>query len=114
MGVIHFVPVGDTKLALHDFGGSGPALLILHCNGFPARAYLPLVRQCHGTHRLPALLMRTLLPFTIPRRASVTLRVQDAGDITRKGSPDVLRRNLNVGSAACCLLPLLRARLPGP
>ena len=45
MGVMHFVPVGDTKLALHDLGGSGRPLLILHCNGFPARTYLPLVRH---------------------------------------------------------------------
>ncbi len=56
MGVIHFVPVGDAKLALHDFGGSGPALLILHCNGIPARAYLPLVRhtQLLSAHWLAA------------------------------------------------------------
>ena len=66
MGVIHFVPVGDAKLALHDFGGTGPALLILHCNGFPARAYIPLVSplpqmaQLMLTHWLAARPMRIM------------------------------------------------------
>lgn len=37
------VPCGDVELALHDFGGSGPVLLLAHANGFPAMCYEPLV-----------------------------------------------------------------------
>ena len=81
MGVIHFVPVGDTKLALHDFGGSGPALLILHCNGISARAYLPLVRHCY--RYVAACLLRNLLRSSSALRARLTLRGQDAGAFTR-------------------------------
>jgi hypothetical protein len=55
MSTMHFVPVGDTKLALHDFGGDGPPLLILHCNGFPARTYLPLVRRSRVAQKSSAL-----------------------------------------------------------
>jgi hypothetical protein len=33
MGMIHYIKAaGGAKLALHDLGGSGPPLLILHCN----------------------------------------------------------------------------------
>lgn len=39
MGIIRYIrAAGDTKLALHDLGGSGPPLLILHCN---RRIWLP-------------------------------------------------------------------------
>lgn len=37
------VPCGDVELALHDFGGCGPILLLAHANGFPAMCYEPLV-----------------------------------------------------------------------
>ena len=33
MGMIYYIKAaGGAKLALHDLGGSGPPLLILHCN----------------------------------------------------------------------------------
>ena len=38
-----FVTASDgLRLAVHSYGGAGPPLLILHCNGFCGRAYAPL------------------------------------------------------------------------
>ena len=34
---------GEVDTVVHELGGTGPALLILPANGFPSRAYLPLV-----------------------------------------------------------------------
>jgi pimeloyl-ACP methyl ester carboxylesterase len=36
------MPDGGTRLALHDLGGDGPAVLICHATGFCGRAYEPL------------------------------------------------------------------------
>jgi pimeloyl-ACP methyl ester carboxylesterase len=35
---------GQMKLKHHDFGGSGPLLLLLHANGFNAHTYLPVAK----------------------------------------------------------------------
>lgn len=33
----------DVTLALHDFGGAGPTLLIVHATGFNAHCYMPMI-----------------------------------------------------------------------
>lgn len=39
----------------HDFGGSGPLLVLLHANGFHAHVYLPIARGLMGRFRCIAL-----------------------------------------------------------
>ena len=39
------------KIAVHDLGGTGPALLIAHANGFHGRCYIPLAQALsHDAH----------------------------------------------------------------
>ena len=39
------------RIALHEFGGSGPTLVIAHANGFCAGAYRPLAAYLSGSFR---------------------------------------------------------------
>lgn len=42
---------GDVVVALHDLGGDGPPLLLLHATGFHGRCYLPVAeRLAHHFH----------------------------------------------------------------
>jgi pimeloyl-ACP methyl ester carboxylesterase len=43
------------SLALHDMGGSGPALIICHATGFHGRAYSPMARALVAHHHVWAI-----------------------------------------------------------
>jgi pimeloyl-ACP methyl ester carboxylesterase len=50
------VPSTDgVDLALHDFGGDGPSVLLCHATGFHGRAYLPFVRHLTSAYHVWAL-----------------------------------------------------------
>lgn len=50
------VPSSDgVDLALHDFGGVGPSVLLCHATGFHGRAYVPFVRHLTSGYRVFAL-----------------------------------------------------------
>ena len=52
----HRVPSTDgVDLAVHDLGGHGPPLLIVHATGFHGRAYTPLAAALAPSHRVWAL-----------------------------------------------------------
>ena len=45
-----------------DFGGSGPSLHFAHANGYPPRAYAPLIETLTPRYHVTAMLMRPLWP----------------------------------------------------
>ncbi len=49
-----------------DFGGSGPALHFAHANGYPPRAYAPLIETLTPHYRVVAMLARPLQPNSSP------------------------------------------------
>lgn len=42
---------GDVELEVHDLGGEGPPLLLVHATGFHGRVWEPLADHLHGFHR---------------------------------------------------------------
>jgi pimeloyl-ACP methyl ester carboxylesterase len=49
-----------------EFGGQGPALHFAHANGFPPKAYSPLLKRLAENHRVSAILLRPLWPGSEP------------------------------------------------
>lgn len=47
-----------TPIALHDFGGDGPPLMVTHATGFHARTYLPLIQEWAKRFRVWAVDLR--------------------------------------------------------
>lgn len=51
----HLVPAGDgVRVAVHDFGGEGPALVMAHAAGFLGQVFSPLARELAGHFRCVA------------------------------------------------------------
>lgn len=50
----------------HDFGGVGPLLHLAHANGYPPRAYAPLVERLTPHYHVIAALARSLWPGSRP------------------------------------------------
>lgn len=51
----HLVPASDgVQVAVHDFGGQGPALVMAHAAGFHGRVFAPLAAELDGTFRCVA------------------------------------------------------------
>jgi pimeloyl-ACP methyl ester carboxylesterase len=56
---VSHVPVTDgVSLAVHDHGGDAPPLVLVHANGFHARAWDPVVRRLAGRYRCIAVDLR--------------------------------------------------------
>ena len=49
-----------------DFGGAGPLLHFAHANGYPPRAYAPLLESLLSTHHILAAHARPLWPGSQP------------------------------------------------
>jgi pimeloyl-ACP methyl ester carboxylesterase len=50
--IVRLMPSTDgVELALHDFGGDGPPLLIVHATGFHAGCYVPIVQELRDRFR---------------------------------------------------------------
>ena len=49
---MHIRSADGTRLELHDFGGAGRPLLIVHATGFCAGAYRPMAAELAGSFRL--------------------------------------------------------------
>ncbi len=43
--ILWLTSADGTPIALHDFGGDGPPLMVTHATGFHAHTYLPLIAQ---------------------------------------------------------------------
>jgi pimeloyl-ACP methyl ester carboxylesterase len=66
------VPVTDgVTLAVCDHGGDGPPLLLVHANGFHARAWDPVVRRLDGRYRCVAIDLRGHGDSELPEDAPV-------------------------------------------
>lgn len=58
------------SIALHDFGGQGPPLVISHATGFHARTYLPLIETLRTTFTVWGVDLRAHGHSPIPESAS--------------------------------------------
>jgi len=73
--VVSLVPVTDgVSLAVHDHGGDAPPLLLVHANGFHARAWDPVVRRLGDRYRCVAVDLRGHGDSVLPDGASVDWR----------------------------------------
>lgn len=67
-----FVPGTDgVTIAVHDHGGGGSPLLLVHANGFHARCWDPVVEHLGGRYRCVALDLRGHGDSTLPDGAPV-------------------------------------------
>ena len=66
------LPSSDgVQLALHDFGGAGPPLLIAHATGFHAHCYVPVARELSAAYRCHAVDVRGHGESTVPEHWQV-------------------------------------------
>jgi len=78
-----------TELAVHDFGGDGPPILIAHATGFLAAVYRPLAERLQGRFRCYAIDFRShgdsakARDLTWARMAEDVLAVVDALGLER-------------------------------
>lgn len=65
------VPAGEVRIATHDLGGQGPALLLAHAAGLHGLVLAPLARHLVGTYRCVAFDARGHGDSRLPPRASL-------------------------------------------
>src|SRR5688500_5377430 len=67
-----------TSIAIHDLGGEGPSLLIVHATGFCGGAYRPLAAELAAHHRV----------FALDARGHGESTPPDDGDVDWSGMAD--------------------------
>ena len=78
-----------------DFGGNGPTLHFLHANGYPPKAYQPLLERFAARQRVLAMRMRPLWPGADP--AALSDWRPFAGDLARFLDQEKLKNVIGVG-----------------
>ena len=98
-------------IALHDFGGSGPDLIICHATGFHGRAYAPMIRPLLAHHHVWAIDLRGHGASTPPVSGDFAWRgmAEDLlACLDAMGTESVLAFGHSLGGATILLAELMR------
>lgn len=118
----HRVPSTDgVTLAVHDFGGSGPPLLLCHPTGFHGLTWLPVARELTGTAHVWSLDFRGHGDSTVPASGSFhwsgmaedVLAVVDHLSLDTGGREPLIAAGHSMGGAALLMAEQARPGLFG-
>jgi pimeloyl-ACP methyl ester carboxylesterase len=109
------VDVSDgVRLAVHDLGGDGEPLVVLHATGFAARVYEPLVAHLSGRHHVWGIDLRGHGHSTAPANGDFDW-FRSAGDVITAldaiGASEITAFGHSLGGAMTLLVELARPGL---
>lgn len=110
-----YVPSTEgVRVAVHDFGGDGPLLLLSHATGFCANVYQPMIEPLRSRFHCLALDLRAHGLTELPAGASLAWPdiAEDFVAVARQFAPDGGLMVFGHSLGASCII-LAEARYPG-
>jgi pimeloyl-ACP methyl ester carboxylesterase len=98
------------RVVEHDLGGSGPALLLLHANGFHGRIFMPMVSVLEREAELAAV-NSMLVPRGAPQVETLCKSYRCiALDLPGHGDAQPLSSGFNVDDLVSCVVAYVQAK----